>query len=380
VAQWIPDPDGMDEVIERMAADVAAMYARAEMAMVRAIVLDLKMSKDIPEGSIETSVRLSRLRQASQQIVAYLREAMPETVQRVLETAVEGGAHAALSQLSQLAGVIDITQRGVWLTGNVAANLLAADLTSRLEEMHLRILRYPDDVYRQAVAQYASETLFGKSSKRTQQRIWQDLLNKGITGFTDSAGRNWNLATYTEMATRTATHRAWSDGHLESMAGNGQDLVSVIVGRGACRKCSEYAGKVLCYRGEPGRRSVEHATVDDTYVTVNVYSTVDQAREHGFLHPNCKCRLVAYLPGLSVPADQTSFSERENTARATLRNLEVQVRKSKMEALTALSPGEQLAARRKTAALQSQIRAHVEDFNLQRKRYREQLNLGHRNV
>jgi hypothetical protein len=367
----------MDVVIERMAAEVAGMYARAELQLIRAIVLDLQ--RDIVrDGSIETSIRISRLRQAAEQIVAYLREAMPETVQRVLETAVEGGAQAALSQLSDLAGVIDITERGVWLTGNVAANLLAAELTNRLEQMHLRILRYPDDVYRQAVAQYAAETLFGKSSKRTQQRIWQELLQRGVTGFVDSAGRNWNLATYTEMATRTATHRAWSDGHLEAMATNGQDLVSVVVGRGACRKCSEYANKVLCYRGEPGMRVVEHATRDYVFLNVDVYATVEQAREHGFLHPNCKCRLVAYLPGLSMPADQTTFSERENTARAHLRNLEVQVRKSKMEALTALSPNEQLVARRKTAALQAQIRQHVEDFNLQRKRYREQLNLGHR--
>lgn len=379
MARWIPDPDGMDAVIEELAANIASMYARAEIELVKAIVLDLKINAVKP-GSIETSIRLSRLRQAAQQIVSYLRTAMPENVQQVLDTAVTAGAHAALSQLSGLADVIDITQRGVWLTGNIAANLLAADLTSRLEEMHLRILRYPDDVYRQVVAKYAADTLFGAPTRATQMKIWQELLNRGVTGFVDSAGRNWNLATYTEMATRTATHRAWSDGHLEAMAGNGQDLVTVIVGRGACRKCSQYAGKVLAYRGEPGRREVEHTTRDGVYVTVDVYATVDDAREHGFLHPNCKCRLVAFLPGLSIPADQTSFSERENTARATLRNLEVQVRKSKMEALTALSPGEQLTARRKTAALQAQIRSHVDEFNLQRKRRREQLNLGNRNI
>lgn len=379
MATWIPDPDGLDAVLDKLAADIAGMYARAEQEMLRAIAVDIRANAVKP-GSMETSVRLTQLRMAAQQIVAYLQRGMPGQVQQIIDAAAAGGMSAALQQMSVFAGVMDITQSGKWAVSSPAANLLAADLTSKLTEMHLRILRYPDDVYRQAVAKYASDTLFGAPSVETQQKVWQELLNRGVTGFTDSAGRNWNLATYSEMATRTATHRAWTDSHTDAMAAHGRDLVTVIVGRQGCKKCARYAGKILTTRGEPGVREVEHTTRDGVYLSVDVYDTVDNARANGLLHPNCRCRLVAYHPGLSIPADSTAYNPVEHKARNDLRALEVEVRKSKREALLAMSPAELRAAQLKTKSLQAQIREHVAEFDLQRARYREQMDLGFRNL
>jgi hypothetical protein len=300
-----------------------------------------------------------------------------------VDAAAQGGAHAALQQLAQLSGITDITQNAIWATGNTAANLLVADLTSRLADMNLRILRYPDDVYRAAVAKYGTDPILGLSTSRgAQQKIWQDLLNQGVTGFTDVSGRRWNLATYTEMATRTATHRAWTDGHLAQLTGNGQDLVSVVVGIEACRSCSQFAGKILSINGPAGMRVIEHAINDYEYVNVDVYMTVDQARQEKghFQGPNCRCRMVAYLPGLSIPTDSSSYDERANTARVTLRDLEVQVRKAKMEIATSFSPAEARAGQRKVLDLQAKIRELVDAEDLQRKRYREQINLGFKNI
>ena len=65
-------------------------------------------------------------------------------------------------------------------------------------------------------------TLVGhEDRRRTAQRAWERLLSRGVTGFTDRAGRRWELASYVEMATRAVT--APTDGTRP------RPLVSVLV-------------------------------------------------------------------------------------------------------------------------------------------------------
>lgn len=377
MAEWIPDPDGSAEAVERLAADIAAMYARAETNLIRAIVAELRAGLERP-GSIETSIRLSYLRAAAEDIVAQLAADMPANVARVLETAAAGGAAAALAQLAGLTNLTDITQRTMWAAGNTAANLLAADLTSMLEALHLRILRYPDDVYQKVVGKYASGPMLTfQTGRQAELEAWREFLRLGVTGFVDKAGRNWNLATYTEMATRTATRRAWNDAHALQLSANGMDLVTPIVGNSACEKCGRWAGRILTNGTRTGTIEVEHATEDGVYIRVQVDATVEQARAQHWQHPNCRCTLVAYLPGLSVPVDSTSYSEEDETAREKLRALEREVRKTKRDLLTAMSDLSRKAENTKLRALQAEIREHIEATGLNRKRYREQLNYGH---
>lgn len=377
MAQWIPDPDGVAEAIEKLAAEVAGMYASAEENMLRAITAELRANIERP-GAVETSVRLGELRAAAQDIVAQLRVQMPAAVQAILDAAATGGAAAALAQMATLTSLTDITKRTMWAAGNTAANLLIADLTSTLDQLHLRILRYPDDVYQQVIGMYAANPMITlQTGRQAELAAWREFLRRGIDGFVDKAGRNWNLATYTEMATRTAVRRAWNDGHAAQMAANGMDLVTPIVGNFACEKCGKWTGRILTTGNHTGTREVEHATQDGVFIRVQVDATVEQARAQGWQHPNCRCTLVAYLPGLSVPMGITTYSKEDEDARERLRALEREVRKTKRDKLLAFSDLAKRAEETKIRGLQAQIREHIEATGLNRKRYREQLNLGH---
>lgn len=374
MAQWVPDDrDGLD----RLVAEIVALFTDAETRLTRSVALMLSAGLDAG-ASADRAIRLGELRTDAQQIAAELRTAYPDQLERIMAIAAESGAAAALQEMSALAGVTDTTAT-TGVSGAAAAQTARADLTSTLDDVVLRVLRFPDDVYRRAVAQTATDVLLGLGTQRTAQaRAWQQLVAQGVTGFTDTAGRRWNLATYVEMATRSATRRAWDDQHAATMTEHGVNLVSVVVGSGSCKACADQAGKILRTDSGPTGRIVVPSAVGDGDVTVKVDGRLDDAKRHGWRHPNCRCRIVAYLPGLSVVADATTYDPDAEAAREKLRDLERRVRKAKVGEAAAVSPETRKVARTKRLDLQRQIAAHTRDTGLLRRRRREQVSLGQR--
>lgn len=120
----------------------------------------------------------------------------------------------------------------------------------------------------------------------TRKAAAADLLQKyaakGITGFTDSAGRSWDLVSYAEVVTRTTTAQTLVDAHLQRLQSMGKDLVIVSEAPESCDICDEWEGAVLSISGQTraGRQ-----TIDGHAVTVK--GTVAQARAAGVWHPNC---------------------------------------------------------------------------------------------
>jgi len=259
---------------------------------------------------------------------------------------------------------------------------LTAELTSGLQDVTRRILRWPDDVYRLAVAQSATDLLLGlgKATQRSAQvAAWQRIVSEGVKGFTDTAGRRWNLASYAEMATRTSVRRAWDIQHETTMKTSNISLCTIVVGSGACKACADQAGKIFRLDAGPTGRIKAPSSVDPTKtVTVNVQGTLDDARSHGWRHPNCRCRPVAYLPGLSLVEDVTTYDPQAEADRARLRGLERDVRQAKAQAASAVSPEQRNAEQARVRALQGQIRDHTKATGLARQPNREQLDLGNR--
>jgi len=379
MAAWVP-PEDMTaaDIVDLLGAEIAGMYADAEIRLLQAIKLEVKDSLRRHRAE-QMLVRVEEMRRAAQQIVQELQQLTPEAVDRVIESAVAGGAQAAIQQLSLLQTATDITVATMGLPGVMAANLIKADLTSRLERLHSRILRYPDDIYQKVVGKHATDAVLGlATNKQTQQKIWRDFLSQGVNGFIDVSGRRWNLATYTEMATRTAVMRSYDDAHNAQLQQLGQDLVTPVVSYDACKRCAAWAGKILSISGLPGVREMQHQTQDGVFIRVNVDNTVDGARAEGFKHPNCVCVLAAYFPGLSIPMDSPGYDEEAEQAREDLRAAERSVRKAKRDLALAFDDFEETEARRDLAKARQKIQEIVKNTPQLRKRYREQLDLGHK--
>src|SRR5690606_32945934 len=77
-------------------------------------------------------------------------------------------------------------------SGTGFVEVLAGALHRDLGHVSRNILRDALDAYRAVQAAAAGQVLTGAATRRdAAQAMWQRLTDRGITGFTDSAGRRW---------------------------------------------------------------------------------------------------------------------------------------------------------------------------------------------
>ena len=365
-------PDPWPDVLEAIIGDVTGVFAATEERLIKSVALELR-ARDITEQAPRLAA-IQRLRAAGEAAAAEVQEQAGPLADDVIMRALTTGETFAEAWTRSMLGDLP----GSPLPhGTLATSLLAQDLHNRFEDVTRRILRWPDDTYREVIARTVPGILIGgDTGRQAQVRAWRELRRAGVTGFIDSADRRWNLATYVEMATRTATRRAFMDSNLATLSSYGIDLVTPIGGTGMCDVCGRWVGKVLS-QGGTGARTVEvpHSTRDTT-VTVRVAGSVDDAIADGWGHPNDRCTMVGYFPGMSQDTGP-DWTRDDEDAQARLRALEVEVRKSKRDEIGALDEDEAKAARSKTRRLQAKIRDHIDETGEPRRREREQLNYGH---
>lgn len=318
----------------------------------------------------------ARLRAAQIMREATLRELRasqgPEFATRFLQLASERGTLAALDMIRDVPRLpLESLLQG---PAARAIEALTFDLRNRLQVMEQRILRWSEDAYQRVIAAQAPFVLAGQvTAERARRAAVQQFLSAGIDGFTDVSGREWRIGTYAEMATRTATLRAWSDSAVHTMRGAGINLVSVVVGNDACAMCGAWVRKILSTDGTPAGVYEMPGALDDAPVQVRVDATVDEARAQGLQHPNCRCTVVAYLPGLSVVGAASGYDPVYTQERERLRELERDVRGIKRRMLMPESPAQEAELKQELAAAQKAIRDHVDESTLHRQGKREQL-------
>jgi hypothetical protein len=181
---------------------------------------------------------------------------------------------------------------------------------------------------------------------RAAQSMLDDLAERGITGFTDKAGRKWDLASYVEMATRTAVSSAWDDMQAQAAARAGIDLADIGTDstEGSCPHCLPWLGKTISLFGEtPG------------------YPTLDEAKETGFRHPNCRCfwvpRGLQTMPAATGPVDLAD-SAAAYAASQRQRGLERLVRAAERKHHAAITPQARGRTRREHMAARNASEAH----------------------
>jgi hypothetical protein len=312
-----------------------------------------------------------RLVAAARETSARVLERVPGIVaQTAGAAAAAGSAHGGA--VAERAGYrVPTAWAGVIPHGPNSASMVARDLTEELTAAAYRITRFADDAYRAAVAEAAARQVTAALAPHgAQEHAWRALTAQGVTGYTDRAGRNWNLATYTEMAVRTAAARAYRASQMDRMTQMGL-LFWVVDGTGRpCPLCAPWEGKVLS--------SMAPGTYQSGGRTVTVEATVEEATAAGLFHPNCRHTLAAYTPGATLlrPTPWTAHQEALYRASQRLRELERRVRAAKAQHDAALTPADRAAAAVRVRAGQAAIRHHVAATGVLRRRSREQLDLG----
>ncbi|MGA5764486.1 phage minor capsid protein [Nonomuraea bangladeshensis] len=375
------------DLLDRIAASVADLYREVETALVRTVAQQLR--KDVHEQPQSVQFyqekldAVRKLQASARLILASLQERRATVIREAVARAYRSGSDAAVAGLPEKwfpkSGVGQRARGATAVVPNarVLENIAQA-LHQDVGRVDANILRAPLDAYRAVQAGAAARITSGAFTRRqASQAAWQRLMDRGISSFTDRAGRRWRLSSYVEMLARTNAQRAAVQGQTDRLAELDIDLVYISDNVQECKRCRPYESKVLRRDAGPvGKIRVEHATRDGVMVTVDVIDTLDGARAKGLFHPNCRHSASAYLPGVTTLKKGTADPEGDK-ARQRQRALERRIRAAKEAELGALTPAAKKAARARVAAAQGALRAHLKAHPaLKRLTYREQIGAG----
>lgn len=201
---------------------------------------------------------------------------------------------------------------------------LIKETTESFQQAETAALRKADDAYRKII--FDSQVYLNTGSGTLTAAIdmaAKDFLANGLNCVQYKDGRIVNIASYGEMALRTANTRATLQGEAYKRDEWGIQLVMVIHRGTACPLCMKYLG---------------HVFFDDVYSEVKGtspgrYTRLSSAIKGGLYHPNCKDRHTTYFAGITKPYDMTREDQREAERRYQLEQIqryyERQIRKYK---------------------------------------------------
>lgn len=379
-----PVPDDFRVFAERLTRELSAVYAQAESALVATMGrIMAKHGGVLPSDLVARYQVILEMRQAAADTVDYVARTANPKIEQIVRRAAMAGEATAAAQLREAIGITPAEFAGITrvLPGVLAAESIALDLASKLSVVTSRVTRFADDAYRAATSIEASLAVLGAQTVDTANRnAWNRLMGRGISAFVDRSNRVWNLASYSEMAVRTSVVRAYQDASVQRLADGGINLVRVIAGMEGCDRCGPLANQILAVSGMDGPRrvTVQDALVDGRYVTVDVVNTIAGAARDGWRHPNCRCVLVGYFPGLPSPASVTRYDPVREKQRTDLRGFERKVRYLKRQVSGALTESDRAKFKQKIRDTQAAIRQHVKATGATRLPNRERTNLGYR--
>lgn len=360
-----------------LAARVRELYDEAEGVLLERLAAALEADIDSPRWAELKLASVGNLRTAVEEVAAALQTDTTGAVAEALITAYNRGRQAAVAELGALDIGRELDARRA-LPNAPAVDRLAASYAQDTRPLYQRITRSIVDTYRSIVARVSgAQLLTGITRRDASQRALNTFAQHGITGFVDSAGRNWDMASYAEMAVRSVTARAAIEGHIDSLAEIRIGLVIVSDAPLECPLCRPWEGEILTLGAASGPHTVraQHELHEDgRTVAVHVAGSLIEARAAGLFHPNCRHSLGAYLPGVTTrpPHHATPGTTYEDTQRQ--REIERHIRAWKRRAAAAMDDTARRKANAKVREWQKAAREHVAAHeDLRRKREREQL-------
>jgi len=164
----------------------------------------------------------------------------------------------------------DYNSKYVEATINDSCAHIAAQTTRMSEAIKRGLREDTSQIMRRAAVE-------GLTRKEATKALRTEILGRDPTfSFIDKAGRAWDSEKYFQMLTRTTMHNVQREVYINTLTGEGRDLV-IVSEHNAHDECGGWEGKVLSLTG-----------------ATEGYPTLEDAISGGLFHPNCKHRLMAY--------------------------------------------------------------------------------------
>lgn len=243
-------------------------------------------------------------------------------------------------------------------------NALLETVDNDFRNANAAVLRRMDDIYRQTL--FKTQVYYNQGTVGLDKAVdmaTNDFLNKGIDAITYKDGKRVNIASYAEMALRTANHRAYLMGEGRKRQKIGLSLVVVSAHATSCKLCVPWQGKIL---------------IDDVYSggkkEDGPYPLLSEAMRKNFLHPNCRHNLSTYFPGVtSLPTITDTKQVLRNYEREQKqRTLERQIRAQKRIVAGTIDKENLKDEKKKLRELQGKMRKHLKNNPQLRRNYRKE--------
>lgn len=347
-----------------LAKELRELFSEAETVLLQRIARALARNVDKPNWAETKLLAIQALQRETAGILTDLDKGVPGAVERAVNLAYNRGIATAGAELTT-AGLVHAAFAEVQPTSALAA--IVSEAMARLTPMSFQIRRSVTDVYQQVVTQTVAQTALGTVTRREASRmVLTRLGQQGIAGFTDTAGRQWNLATYAEMAVRSSTANAMLQGHTDRVTELGVDTVIVSDAPEECEICRPFEGRVLSLSGRTIGRLKDGKTV---------VASLAEAKARGLYHNNCRHSHSIYLPGITKGPTKDTADPEGNALRVQQRAYERRIRELKRQDAIAQEFGGPAAtqARAKLRAKQAEFKAWREEHDRKNLAYRTSL-------
>lgn len=306
--------------------DITGAFQDIEMELIKSMKRNMKrhIGEEVQEGinwsqwQAEMLNGLARYKEENRQMLPnYFSTINDEIDEAIRQAYATGESEQEIELLEAIkngykadkAGVgTDALQGSFFKINEQKLNALIKATTDDFKKAESAILRMTNDVYRQTI--FKAQMFYNTGASTLWQAVdmaTKSFLSAGINCIEYSNGARVNIASYSEMALRTANKRANLMGSANKREEWGIHTVKVSAHNSACPMCIPWQGKVY---------------IDDVYGAGTTqesrrsgYPLLSMAVKGGMFHPNCKNGCSTYYEGINQEPKEPTEAEKAEMVR-----------------------------------------------------------------
>lgn len=280
--------------------NIKQLYEEMELQLIssmqRNLKRHLKEEKEVgfkfTQWQAEKLKELKRYQNENKEIIGNYTLNLDKRISKHLKRELKQGAISAISlhnrSNEKKVNMDKLLNKSFFKINDRKVNALIKSVNNDLKIANKGALRMINDQYRQIIHKSAFFVANGVMTEtQAIDMANKDFLSRGLNCIEYKNGRRVNIASYAEMAIRTASVRAQLMGEGDFRKSIGRTLVQATSHGGACPICQKWEN---------------HIFIDDVYSGGTKkdgnYMLLSEAMEQGFLHPNCEHGLITYYPEL----------------------------------------------------------------------------------
>ena len=277
--------------------DIKKMYEDMEIRLIKSMKRNLQLHLDeedatgfkYPQWQAIKLKELKKYQRQNKDIVGHDTKGFSTSISRYLKNELKEGSYNTMRDYREAMGdkykANKRLNNSFFRINDKKVNTLINSVNNDLKTANRAVLRMTNDQYRKVI--FKSQMYVANGVMTPKQAIDaanKEFLQRGLNVIEYKDGKRVNIASYSQMAVRTAGQRAMLMGEGEARKKLGIHLIRISSHGTSCKLCILWQGKVL---------------IDDVYgggsKKDGKYTLLSEAMDQGLFHPNCRHGISTYF-------------------------------------------------------------------------------------